>query len=216
MVLPNAVNRRFIEAGRGVTTARPLHDPPRIFCLSAGHWHKNSLIIPWVIRSLVQTISRNGCTFIVTLPYDSKVWRSVQKLAERLGVVRWLENVGPLSLDECVEHYREADCLFLPTLAEIFSATYLEAMAMRVPIVTTDLDFARAICGDAAVYFEPLSADAAAGALNAVLTDRALRETLVRQGVKRLGEFPDPESKHRALLGWLVGLARAEGRRNVC
>jgi glycosyltransferase involved in cell wall biosynthesis len=214
-VLPNAVNPRFMQAGRSIDTIRPLHNPPRILALSAAHRHKNLVIIPQVLRALLQDLSCNGYTFIVTLPSDSKIWHSIQQSAQRLGVLRSLENVGPLTLDECVKHYREADCLFLPTLAEIFSATYLEAMAMKLPIVTTDLDFAHAICGDAAVYYEPLSADAAAKALKAVLTDHALRQRLVQLGVKRLAGFPDPETKHKALVGWLVRLARAEAQKDV-
>jgi glycosyltransferase involved in cell wall biosynthesis len=214
LVLPNSVNPRFVEAGCSIETCRPLHDPPRILCLSAAHRHKNLTIIPSVAKALTEGLG-TPCVFVLTLPFDSDVWRSILREADRVGVGRFVENVGPLTLDGCVAQYREADCLFLPTLAEIFSATYLEAMAMCVPIVTTDLDFAHAVCADAALYFDPLSPESAAQALRSVLRNHSLREDLVRRGRQRLGTFPDPDKKHAMLLDWLAGLARQERTRRV-
>jgi glycosyltransferase involved in cell wall biosynthesis len=208
-VLPNSVNPRFLEAGRSTKRSSPRRGAPRILCLSAAHRHKNLTLIPEVAAILEWKYRLTG-TFVVTLPRDSELWRSIAREAARHRVSRLIENVGPLNLEGCVQQYRETDCLFLPTLAEIFSATYLEAMAMQVPIVTTDLDFVHTICHDAAVYYDPLSAEAGARALHIVLTDNAVREALVQKGIQRLGAFPDPETKQRLLLDWLVGLARTE------
>ena len=55
---------------------------------------------------------------------------------------------------ECPYLYEQADIMFMPILLECFTATYPEAMRMEVPIVTTDLDFAHGLCGDAACYYE--------------------------------------------------------------
>lgn len=213
-ILPNSVNPRFMEAGRSIDPHRPPHDPPRVLCVSAAHRHKNLTIIPSVAKTVTERFGI-PCVFVFTLPFDSEVWRSILHEADRLGVTRFVQNVGPLTLDGCVAQYREADCLFLPTLAEIFSVTYLEAMAMGVPIVTTDLDFAHAVCADAALYFNPLAADSAAQALRSVLRDHTLREDLVRRGQQRLGTFPDPEKKQAMLLEYLVRLARQECMRGV-
>jgi glycosyltransferase involved in cell wall biosynthesis len=48
--------------------------------------------------------------------------------------------------------------LFLPTLLESFGNIYLEAMSLGVPILTSDRDFARWVCGESALFFDPLSA----------------------------------------------------------
>jgi glycosyltransferase involved in cell wall biosynthesis len=77
--------------------------------------------------------------------------------ARRYSVSDSIFNVGWLTLSECIDWYNRSDIVFLPTLLETFSATYLEAMRMGRPIVTCDLDFARDICKDAAAYFPPLS-----------------------------------------------------------
>ena len=64
-------------------------------------------------------------------------------------------NVGPLKQQDLFGYYRHCQALFLPTLLESFSGTYLEAMQFGSPILTSDLDFARQICGDVAMYFDP-------------------------------------------------------------
>lgn len=43
----------------------------------------------------------------------------------------------------------------MPTLMESFSGTYLEAFHFGTPVLTSDLDFARETCGEAALYFDP-------------------------------------------------------------
>ena len=90
-------------------------------------------------------------------------------------------NLSPLSLDRCVEEYKKASCVFQPTLAEVFSATYLEAMAMGVPIITSDLDFARDVCGNAAYYFNP-DDDRAANALAKIILNETLATEFAQKG----------------------------------
>ena len=44
----------------------------------------------------------------------------------------------------------------MPTLLESFSGTYVESMFHKKPIITSDLDFAKAVCDNSAIYFNPL------------------------------------------------------------
>ena len=78
-----------------------------------------------------------------------------------------------MDITECPSLYEQADVMFQPTLLECFSATYPEAMKMQRPIVTTDIEFAHGLCGPAAHYYSPLSAEDAARAEGFVGTDDA-------------------------------------------
>jgi len=210
LVLSNSPNRRFVEANRSLSRDAGIHVPNRVFCLSAGYPHKNLALIPQVAYYM-RRMDIEVPKFVFTLP--EKEWMAIFRLGRQLDVDNWLENAGPLTLDGCIKQFRSAGCLLLPTLAEIFSATYLEAMAMGVPVVTTDLDFAHAICGEAAMYFSPLSARDAANAVSAVMRDVELRARLVGGGFRRLAEFPDPETKHQRLVTWLTDLASDVSRK---
>jgi len=96
--------------------------------------------------------------------------------------------------------------MFMPTLMECFTAMYPEAMHKEVPIVTTDLEFARGLCGEAACYYSALDADAAAEAIYKVATDEAYMQQLTAYGKEQLKKFDNYEQRAEKLVGILETL----------
>lgn len=96
---------------------------------------------------------------------------------------------GRVSIDQCPSLYEQCDAEFQPTLLECFTATYPEGMKMRTPIITTDLEFARGLCGEAALYYEPLSEGSAADAIYRLAKNDQLQQRLVANGEKQLKVF---------------------------
>jgi glycosyltransferase involved in cell wall biosynthesis len=76
--------------------------------------------------------------------------------------------------------------MLFPTLLESLSATYLEAMQLDLPILTSNLDFAHEICGPAALYFDPWSVQSILETIVRIRKDTDLRSRLVRAGHERL------------------------------
>ncbi len=111
--------------------------------------------------------------------------------------------VGKVDVSECPNLYEQADIMFMPTLMECFTATYPEAMRMEVPIITTDLEFARGLCGDAACYYSALDAKAAAEAIYKVATDKEYAHKLVAAGKEQLRKFDNYEQRAVKLINIL-------------
>lgn len=111
--------------------------------------------------------------------------------------------IGKVDVSECPNLYEQADIMFMPTLMECFTATYPEAMRMEVPIVTTDLEFAHGLCGDAACYYDALDAEAAAEAIYKVATNKEYAKQLVDNGKKQLQKFDNYEQRAEKLIGIL-------------
>lgn len=107
---------------------------------------------------------------------------------------------GPVKINQCPYLYKQCDAEFQPTLLECFTATYPEAMKMRKPIITTDLEFSKSICRDAAMYYEADSPEAAAEAIYKVATDDNLRNELIRKGEKEINNFDTPLSRIEKLI----------------
>lgn len=103
---------------------------------------------------------------------------------------------GKVSIEECPSLYAQCDIEFQSTLLECFTATYPEAMVMHKPIITTNLEFAKGICGDAAVYYDATSAKSAAEVIYKVAVNKQLQDALVANGIRRLETFDT--SKQRA------------------
>ena len=149
-------------------------------------------IIPDVLAELKRR-GRNNIEFVLTLKevdFKSKIGTEIENIL----------NIGPVKPAECPSLYAECDIMFLPTLAECFSASYPEAMVMGKPIITTDLGFARSICGEAALYFEPQNAVAAADAIEKLLNDDTLWGDLVQKGRERLKVFDTPAGRAKKYL----------------
>lgn len=160
----------------------------RLLTLSAYYPHKNIEIIPNVIEELL-AFGVHDFQFVVTL--DAASFNKIKK--EKFK--KYLINVGPVPPAECPGLYHECDAMFLPTLAECFSASYPEAMIMKKPIITTDLGFARSICGDAALYFNPLDAKEAASKIMQCIQSKNVRDSLIQSGVQQLKNFDSAQKR---------------------
>ena len=165
----------------------------RFVSLSAWYPHKNLQILPAVIQALPEAV-RLSVRFVLTLPEDTFAENFPEKSRP------WIVNVGPVPVEEGPALYRECDALFLPTLLECFSASYPEAMAMGKPITTSDLDFARGICADAALYFDPLDPAAIASTLSRLVVSPSTQAELVEKGRRQLSTFGDATTRAEAYL----------------
>ncbi|QAA81291.1 glycosyltransferase family 1 protein [Aequorivita sp. H23M31] len=158
----------------------------RLLTVSSYYPHKNLEIIPEIIGHL-KNKGFNNIRFVVTLKEED--------FHKILGGASGITNVGPLNPEKCPSLYKECDFMFLPTLAECFSASYPEAMIMEKPIITTDLGFAKSICGEAALYYKAKDANAAADAILRLINERDLAETLVQKGLKQLHQFDSARTR---------------------
>jgi glycosyltransferase involved in cell wall biosynthesis len=87
------------------------------------------------------------------------------------GQLRWL--------------YEHCAAYAFPSLSEGFGLPGLEAMLHGAPVVSSNATCLPEIYGEAAHYFDPLNVHAMADAINEVLTDKALRQTLITAGARQ-------------------------------
>lgn len=120
---------------------------------------------------------------------------------EQEGVVP----VGQLSAAGVWAAYRLADVLVMPSLSETVGLPLIEAMSVGLPVVAADRPYARAVCADAALYFDPHSASALANAVKRVLSDASLRSRLSAAGM-RLMQRRTAEQPYRRLIQHLADL----------
>jgi glycosyltransferase involved in cell wall biosynthesis len=160
----------------------------RLLSLTAYHPHKNLEIISKVIPALKKRNYPN-IRFVVTI--DHAQFDKLFSDDSKQNVI----NVGPIAVDKCADLYTEIDFVFLPTLLECFSANYPEAMIMDKPILTSDLGFARSVCGTAALYFNPLDAQEITDKIIALIERPESHSALVRQGREIVKTFPSASER---------------------
>jgi glycosyltransferase involved in cell wall biosynthesis len=107
---------------------------------------------------------------------DNSVWPLIEKLGDRVRVV---DSVNDADLRRYVQH---ASALIMPSLYEGFGLPPLEAMAAGTPALVAKSGSLPEVCGDAALYFDPLDAAELAGAMRRIAAETELRKQLQERG----------------------------------
>jgi glycosyltransferase involved in cell wall biosynthesis len=105
--------------------------------------------------------------------------------ADPPGVVR----TGPLDDAPLVALYQHARALVFPSVYEGFGLPPLEAMACGCPVAAARAASIPEVCGDAALYFDPLDEFGLSAVLQRLLSDEALRQRLVEAGTAHVAGF---------------------------
>lgn len=89
---------------------------------------------------------------------------------------------GMVSESDLAALYRGALAVVFPSLCEGFGLPPLEAMACGTPVVVANAASLPEVCGDAAVYVEPLRMESIAHGIERIVEDSTLRQTLITAG----------------------------------
>lgn len=192
VVVPNAVDQaRYASMpGRQAQTMASADSPYRCFYLSKYYEHKNFEILPRVVERL-RALGVEDTTFVTTLSERDykKAFHDNDSSPDAYAGHPGILNIGEVPFDQIGHCFHQSWALVMPTLLESFSGTYIEAMRYGCPILTSDRDFARAVCGDAALYFEPTDPDDIAKAIVKLRVEPGLREDLIEKGRRRLQQI---------------------------
>ena len=110
---------------------------------------------------------------------------TLRKIARAHGVEDRLRFTGPVPAEDLRSFYKMADVHVQPSFYETFGKTVTEAFFCGCPVVGANTSATPEIIGDAGLLFDPHSAAELAECLRRVLTDPALRESLVQKGRAR-------------------------------
>lgn len=188
VVVPNAVSLDNLDG----TDEHPLHLPEgrtRLLYLSRWYPHKNiDVLLP-----LARRIRARGLPRVIVTTLDPLEHRGAARFLDevaREGLDDVIVNIGSVPRELVPSVYQSCDALLMPTLLESFSGCYVEAMYHGLPILTSDRDFARDLCGGAARYFDPVSADAILDAIEQTFSDDRERARIITSGRERVAAMP--------------------------
>jgi glycosyltransferase involved in cell wall biosynthesis len=179
----------------------PLFDGITLLTVCANYPHKNLPIIIPTCKYLEERHPNFRFRFVLTVREED-----LKGLDERAR--RHIVFLGPVKIDQVPHLYEQADIMLLPTLLECFSASYAEAMVMKKPILTTNLEFARGVCGQSALYYDATSPEALGEGIVRLATSRELCSQLVENGTNQLALFDTYEQRAEKLIQTVESLAK--------
>lgn len=160
---------------------------PFILCTGGDDARKNLFRLVEAFAQLSNSTPRVQLVIVCALSQSSR--QSLNRLASQLGVLNRLVLTGYVPRDDLIALYNGCRVYAFPSLAEGFGLPLLEAMACGAPVVTSDRPPMTEVCGDAAVYVDPLSTTALAQAIDRLLSDGERRQVMGAKGIRRAAQF---------------------------
>lgn len=176
----------------------------RLLLISHNHPNKNLKIINQVIPLL----EKHNVKFVLTIDEVSFDLLFPNKPKQVL-------NLGPVTQKSCPSLYEQCDAMFLPTLLETFSASYPEAMKMKVPILTSNYSFAKDVCHKAALYFDPLNPRDIVDKIKTLISSKTLQKSLITKGIEQLKNFETAKSRAEKYIAISKNLIERKKEENV-
>lgn len=158
--------------------------------------HKNTHIFPEVVHALQRLHGISACIYVT---FTDEEWHLCDDVF-RASVI----NVGPLFVAQCPTFYSHMDAVIFPSLLECFSATPLEAMAMKKPLFASDRPFNRDVCHEHAHYFDPLSPESAANAIARVFKHGGPNPEALKAAREHALNFSNPKERAEKYLAILM------------
>ncbi len=191
-ILPNALPIFLSKEGKESSKTRPhgiSEDKFNCLILTKYYPHKNpEMVLDACLRS---GESFDDTRFITTISERDNVHSKnfIRRLNANPQLKDLVYNVGPIACENLKSYYDSVKLVIMPTLIESFSVTYLEAMYFGVPILTSDMDFSRYLCGDAAVYYDPWRPESLVEKLSMLKSNSQARRELTAAGYEQLKKF---------------------------
>jgi glycosyltransferase involved in cell wall biosynthesis len=162
-----------------------LGERPVLLSLSAKRPHKNLLAL---IGALAQ-LAPEERPVLVLAGYPTAHEAELRERVRALGLGGDVRFPAWLSTGELEGLWAIARAFVFPSLYEGFGLPVLEAMARGVPVACSSASSLPEVAGDAALLFDPSDVGAIAVALQRLLTDPVLAESLRARGLQRVRQF---------------------------
>jgi len=184
----------------------------RCLYVSVYYPHKN----PGVLVEAVRQARTEGLAAAATITMDLTEISKVRggacdhfllEKAQADGLV----SLGRRAYGDLPGLYGSHDVFVFPSVSETFGHPMAEAMSSGLPILAADTAVNREICGDAALYFNPFSAQELWAKLKQLDADPGLRDKLSKEGRKRALAFFKWDDHVERLIAILETIAQNGG-----
>jgi glycosyltransferase involved in cell wall biosynthesis len=188
-VIPLGVSEEF-NPGRDGGSAddfRRKHNVGRRFLLYVGSLkpHKN---VSALIRSIAG-LSGLSDLQIVCVGERIEEDAALRSLCISAGIADRVRSLGWLPETDLIAAYRAASAVVMPSMYEGFGFPVLEGMACGAPVIGSNAASIPEVLGDAGILFDPSSPGELSAAIQSVLDDPSLRESLREKGLRRAKLF---------------------------
>lgn len=161
--------------------------PKKYFFFPANTWpHKN---LSRLLQAFATIKDKYPEIEVVLVVQSAQIDPKLKKIINKNDLEKRIKFTGFVD-DKYMQYiFKNSLAVVSPSLFEGFGIPPLEAMKNGVPVACSNVTSHPEICGNAALYFDPLSIDAMAKSMEKLITSSRLRKTLISKGLVRVKEF---------------------------
>lgn len=203
-VIPNAFDLGLKEYfnDRSDTVLDNSQKTINILCPGAAYLHKGFQYIPSIVKEIKKRTDK-PFIFILTLSFKSNLWKGIETQIKELNLQNEIINFGPYKYTDLKNLLEKTDIVFVPSMLETFSASYLEAMCANKKLIVANKNFARDICGNYATYVNPKDPVNSSKALVALFTDSSLSQSKKSLADEILKKYGNQEERFQKIIDLL-------------
>lgn len=133
-----------------------LNTPPILIYPTAIYPHKN-------LEALLKTaeiLKEKNFFLKFQLTFSKKIGNEEKKFCGKVKKKRldkYFQFLGRLNRKDLLKKISSSTGIIMPTLIETYGLPYLEAQVLGKPVFTSRRDFAKEICKNSGIYFDPLN-----------------------------------------------------------
>lgn len=116
-------------------------------------------------------------------------WNNDEIVDEIKSLSQWVHYSGFVSDEELAKLYTNATLFVYPSIYEGFGIPPLEAMACGCPVIASNASTLPEVCGDAAIYVDPMNIHIIKETIMQVLNDADLQRDQIAKGLEHAKKF---------------------------
>ena len=163
-----------------------LADRPYVFSIGTVQPRKN---YSRLIEALARLRDRNYDVDLVIAGGKGWLAAPIYKTIEDTCMGAHVHFIGFAADQDLPALYSGAICVGYPSLYEGFGFPILEGMACGTAVITSNVSSMPEVAGDAALMVDPYDVDAITDALQRIIGDDDLRQSLIERGYERVKQF---------------------------
>lgn len=180
-------NLRTVHGGATLTRTSPMSHYENPLLQNALHGDTSFFLCAGELSPVknLRTILESAATMpahlklVLAYSMNEQAAAQLREAAQRDGFrAESLVIPGPISEADEARLYARATALLTPSLMDGLSLSVVNAMALGTPIIAGDTVAQREVCGDAALFVDPLASEDLRKAMHALLNNHELRRTL--------------------------------------
>ncbi len=188
----NGVSEHFVPINdqKELDRVKSLYNLPDRFLFFLGNTDpkKNT---PGTLKAFSDYLKKSNDPdlYLVMLDYERS---SLEKILSDIGDKELINRIlltGYVVNTDLPAIYNLCSIFLYPSLRESFGIPMLEAMRCGTPVITSNTSSMPEVSGDAAYIVDPYKPEQITEGISKLLSDKALREELVKKGLKQAAKF---------------------------